>query len=102
MKNALSQLYFYIICFLRLCDQRYSKNQVKRLLSALKSPFEIDYQNLDHQIKACSASIENLANAGARVEIRDIRTISGLNHSQAMYLLTNMNERQSRLESSVT
>jgi hypothetical protein len=102
MKEALSRLYVYIILFLRLCVRWYNRSSLGRLWSSLKSPFELDYQDLVQQIKASSVSVEDLANAGARIEIRDIRIIQGLHHSQSMGVLTNIIERQTSLESSVT
>jgi hypothetical protein len=48
----------------------------------LKSPFELKYQELVEQIQLCSKAVDDLANAGARVEIRDVRTLTELQHAQ--------------------
>jgi uncharacterized protein Yka (UPF0111/DUF47 family) len=68
----------------------------------MKSPFELDYQDLVDQIKVSSAAVEDLASAGARVEVRDIRVIQDLYHDQFVTYYERILERQSRIENSVT
>ncbi len=38
-------------------------------------PFELDYKDTVEQIRLCSENVENIANAAARAEIRDINII---------------------------
>jgi hypothetical protein len=102
MKEALSRLYSYIILFLQLCVKWYNRSSLGRLWSALKAPFELDYQGLVEQIKFSSAAVEDIANAGARVEIRDIRTIQDIHHIQFVNFYTNLLNRQTKLEESMT
>lgn len=102
MKDALSRLYAYIILFLQLCVKWYNRSSLGRLCSALKAPFELDYKDLVEQIKTSSAAVEDLANAGARVEIRDIRTIQDIHHVQFVDFYNKLLQRQAKLEDSVS
>jgi hypothetical protein len=102
MKDALSRLYAYIILFLKLCVKWYNRSSLGRLWSALKAPFELNYKDLVEQIKASSAAVEDLANAGARLEIRDIRTIQDIHHVQFVEFYNKLLERQAKLEDSVS
>jgi hypothetical protein len=102
MRDALSRLYAYIIVFLQLCVKWYNRSSLGRLWSALKAPFELEYQCLVDQIKLSSAAVEDVANAGARVEIRDIRTIQDLHHAQFVKFYNNILDRQAKLEESMT
>jgi hypothetical protein len=101
MKDALSRLYAYVIRFLHLCVRWYSRSSLGRFFSGLKHPFKLDYQDLVEQIKICSAAIEDLANAGARVEIRDISTIQAIHHSQFMDLYSKLLKKYDWMENSL-
>jgi hypothetical protein len=102
MKDTLSRLYAYIVLFLQLCVKWYNRSSLGRLWSSLKKPFELDYQGLVEQIKISSAAVENVANAGARVEIRDIRTIQDIHHTQFVAFYNSLLDRQAALENSMT
>jgi hypothetical protein len=67
-----------------LCVRWYSRSSLGRFFSGLKHPFKLDYEDLVEQIKVCSVAIENLANAGLRVEVRDISTIQAIYHVESM------------------
>ncbi|CAN9398485.1 unnamed protein product [Alternaria alternata] len=82
MEAALSQLFTYIVLFLRLCVRWYNKNPLSRICSAIKTPFELGYQDLLEHIRECSKAVDDLANAGARVEVRDVRILTELQHAQ--------------------
>jgi hypothetical protein len=101
MKEALARLYTYIMRFLYLCVKWYSRGSLGRFVSALKSPFKLDYKDLVDHIKACSATIADLANSGARTEIRDIRTIQAIHHAQFMELHNKLLEKQNWVEHSL-
>ncbi|KAF2833902.1 hypothetical protein CC86DRAFT_312074 [Ophiobolus disseminans] len=101
MKEALSRLYAYIIRFLHLCVHWYSRSSLGRFFSGLKNPFKLEYQDLVEHIKACSTAIEDLANAGARVEIRDISTIQAIHHSQFMDLYSKLLQKHNWMEDSL-
>lgn len=98
MRDALSRLYAYIILFLRLCVRWYNRSSLGRLWDAIKSPYELDYQDLYDQIRVSSAAVDDFANAGARAEIRDIRTIQTLHQSQFLDLYNKLLEKQAKLE----
>jgi hypothetical protein len=102
MKDALSRLYAYIILFLQLCVKWYNRSSLGRLWSSLKTPFELDYKDLVEQIKTSSAAVEDLANAGARVEIRDIRTIQDIHHVQFVDFHNRILQRQAKVEDAVS
>jgi hypothetical protein len=104
MEAALARLYTYIILFLTLCVKWYNRSSLGRFWSGLKSPFELDYQELVEQIRRCSEAVEDLTNAGARAEIRHVRVLAELHHSQSRELdakLLKMLEVQERIEASV-
>ncbi|RAR04552.1 hypothetical protein DDE82_004509 [Stemphylium lycopersici] len=82
MEAALSRLYAYIMLFFRLCVRWYNRSPLGRLWSAITTPFELDYQELVEQIQHCSQAVDDLANAGARAEIRHVRTLADLQHTQ--------------------
>ncbi|CAN9197680.1 unnamed protein product [Alternaria alternata] len=82
MEVALSRLFTNIILFLRLCVRWYNKSSLGRMFSAIKTPFELGYQDLVEHIRECSKAVDDLANTGARVEIRDVRTLTELQHAQ--------------------
>jgi hypothetical protein len=104
MEAALARLYTYIILFLTLCVKWYNRSPLGRFWSSLKSPFELDYQELVEQIQRCSGVVEDLANAGSRAEIRHVRVLAELNHNQSRELdtkLLNVLEVQERIEASM-
>ncbi|KAH7395180.1 hypothetical protein DE146DRAFT_615269 [Phaeosphaeria sp. MPI-PUGE-AT-0046c] len=101
MKDALSRLYAYIVLFLQLCVKWYNRSSVGRLWSALKAPFELDYQDLVEQIKISAASVEHLADAGARVEVRDIRTMQDIHYARFVSFYNKLLDRQAKFEASV-
>jgi hypothetical protein len=68
----------------------------------MKSPFELEYQDLVDQIKVSSQAVEDLASAGARVEIRDIRVTQDLYHTDHVKYYEEFLKRLSKLEESVT
>ncbi|KNG47929.1 hypothetical protein TW65_05269 [Stemphylium lycopersici] len=76
MEAALSRLYAYIML------RWYNRSPLGRLWSAITTPFELDYQELVEQIQHCSQAVDDLANAGARAEIRHVRTLADLQHTQ--------------------
>jgi hypothetical protein len=78
MKAVLSRLYTCLLLFLQLCVRWYNRSSWGRLWSSLKDPFELRYKDLVADIEICSTLVENLANGGARVEIRKIHALSEL------------------------
>jgi hypothetical protein len=101
MEAALSRLYAYIILFLQLCVRWYNRSPLGRLWSAITTPFELDYQELVEQIHLCSKAVDDLANAGARAEIRHIRIVLDLHHAQSRKWDTKLLEIQKRFDDSM-
>ncbi len=101
METALSKLYAYIIMFFQMCVRWYNRSPLGRLWSSIKDPWELDYRELLDQIKHSSAAVEDLANAGARVEIRQINTALELHHVQSADRDAKLLESQSKMEASL-
>ena len=55
------------------------------------TPFGVKYQEIVEQIKICSATVDSLANAGARAEIRHVRVLQELD-------IVRSNERDAKLQ----
>jgi len=105
MEAALSRLFAYIILFLRLCVRWYRKSPWGRICSAIKTPFELGYQDLVNHIQECSKAVEDLASAGARAEIRDVHELARLQYAQIRDLdakLAEVMEGQRKFEVHVT
>ncbi|KAF2113903.1 hypothetical protein BDV96DRAFT_600662 [Lophiotrema nucula] len=102
MEAALSRLYTYVIMFFQLCVRWYNRSSLGRLWASFKTPFELDYKDLVEQIRVCSHAVEDLANAGARAEIRNIRVLLELHHARAIEQDAKLLELQNRLENSMT
>ncbi|KAF9693090.1 hypothetical protein EKO04_008923 [Ascochyta lentis] len=82
MAAALSRLYTCILMFFRLCARWYKRSSWGRLWSSLKDPFELKYKDLLADIELCSNLVENLASAGARVEIRNVHALTESDHAK--------------------
>lgn len=82
MEAALARLYASILMFFRLCAKWYNRGSLGRFCSALKDPFELKYKALLADIELCSSLVDNLANAGARVEIRSVHALSESDHAK--------------------
>ncbi|KAI4658936.1 uncharacterized protein J4E79_006696 [Alternaria viburni] len=105
MEAALSRLFTYIILFLRLCVRWYKKSPLGRICSAIKTPFELGYQELVNHIQECSKAVDDLASAGARAEIRDVHTLAMLQHAQLRELdakLAGVMEGQKKFAAHIT
>jgi len=105
MEAALSRLFTYIILFLRRCVRWYKKSPLGRICSAIKTPFELCYQDLVNHIRECSKAVDDLASAGARAEIRDVHELARLQHAQIWKLdakQAEVMEGQKKLEVQVT
>lgn len=80
MEAALARLYASILMFFRLCAKWYNRGSLGRFCSTLKDPFELKYKALLTDIELCSNLVDNLANAGARVEIRSVHALTESDH----------------------
>ncbi|KAF2996823.1 hypothetical protein E8E13_002571 [Curvularia kusanoi] len=82
MEAALARLYASILMFFRLCAKWYNRDSVDRFFSAIKDPFEQKYKALLDDVELCSNLVDNLANAGARVEIRSLHALTEGDHAK--------------------
>lgn len=82
MEATLARLYASILMFFRLCAKWYNRSSLGRLWSALKDPFELKYKGLLADIELCSNLVDNIANAGARVEIRSVHALTESDHAK--------------------
>ena len=75
MKAAVSRVYAYIMLFLRKAAKWYSMSPARRAISALAKPYSIGYKDTVDQVRLCTESVNLVAGAAARAELRD-QTIS--------------------------
>lgn len=52
-------------------------------MASIFNPFELHYEEAVKQIKACSHTVEQIANAASRAEIRDISVLSRHQHKDS-------------------
>lgn len=90
MEAALSRLYAGVLMFFRLCARWYSRGSWGRLWSSFKNPFELKYKDLVVEIERASGTVENLAIAGARVEVRNIHALTTGNHAKLVDIDTRL------------
>ena len=72
MKEAVSRVYAHIMLFLRKAAKWYSMGRAGRALSAIAKPYSISYKDTVDQIRLCTESVNLVASASARVELRDL------------------------------
>lgn len=72
MKEAISGLYAHIILFFQQAVKWYNMGPASRALQSILKPFDLEYKDTVEQIKICSETVEDIANAAARAEIRDM------------------------------
>jgi vacuolar-type H+-ATPase subunit H len=82
MKEAICSLYAHILLFFQKAVKWYNLGPAGRALSSLFKPFELHYEDTVKQIRLCAETIEQIASAAARAEIRDINIMLQL-QSQA-------------------
>jgi hypothetical protein len=101
-QEALSRLYAYIILFFQLCVRWYNKSQIRRVWSSVVTPFELDWKELTDQIMLSSKMVEDLANSGARSEIRLVRTLVELQDCKLTALDAKLLEMQEKIDQSMS
>ncbi|KAH0565264.1 hypothetical protein GP486_001345 [Trichoglossum hirsutum] len=72
MKNAVAELYAYLIKFLIRAHDWYQESTLRHLLHSITRPVELRYKDLIEKIAACSRDIDQLAVSGAQAEQRDM------------------------------
>lgn len=71
MKEAVSRVYAHIMLFLKKAAKWYSMGPARRALSVLTKPYSIGYRDTVHQVRLCTESVNLVASAAARAELRD-------------------------------
>ena len=72
MKQAVANLYAYIIRFLIRAQAWYQESKLLHALHAFTRPAELRYADLIEEIEACTRTVCSLASAGAQAEQRDM------------------------------
>ncbi len=75
MKEAVSRVYAHIMLFLNKAAKWYSMSPARRALSAISKPYSIGYKDTVHQIRLCADSVNLVAGAAGRAELRDLTII---------------------------
>ncbi|SPO04286.1 uncharacterized protein DNG_06969 [Cephalotrichum gorgonifer] len=75
MKHAIANLYASILIFLRQAVKWYKLGPAGRALTSIFKPFELSYKDTVDQVKLCADTIDDIAAAAARAEIRDINIL---------------------------
>lgn len=83
MQDAVSRLYAHIILFFQDALKWYNRGPAGRAIASIFKPFELHYEETVKQIKSCSQTIEQIANAASRAEIRDISVLTRYQYNDA-------------------
>lgn len=75
MKEAISRLYAHILLFFQQAVKWWNMGPAKKAVSVILKPFELDYKDTVEQIRICAKTVDDIANAAARAEVRDINII---------------------------
>lgn len=87
MKQAVMELYAYLIRFLIRAYDWYQERTLVHLLHSITRPAELRYKDLIENISDCSLKVDRLALSGAQAEQRDMHkkidvVIAKLEHSE--------------------
>ena len=72
MKQAVADLYAYILRFLIRAQNWYQESKLLHALHSFTRPAELRYADLIEEIEACTRTVDRLASAGAQAEQRDM------------------------------
>jgi hypothetical protein len=70
IEATISQLYLEIMRFLSKAVQWYTKNPIRRMLSAIANPWELKYKDSLERIRDCVAKVNNHAERASWAELR--------------------------------
>ena len=96
MKQAVMELYAYLIRFFIRAHDWYHESNLLHVLHSITRPAELRYKDLISNVSDCSRRIDRLALSGAQAEQRDMHkkievVIAKLEHSDTV--LVEMKER---------
>ena len=72
MKQAVADLYAYILRFLIRAQGWYQESGLLHALHSFTRPAELRYADIIEEIEACTRTVDSLASAGAQAEQRDM------------------------------
>ena len=72
MKQAVADLYAYILRFLIRAQGWYQESRILHALHSFTRPAELRYADIIEEIEACTRTVDSLASAGAQAEQRDM------------------------------
>lgn len=98
MKEAISRLYAHIILFFQQAVKWYSMSSAGRAFSSIFKPFELDYKDTVEEIKLCSQTVNNIASAASRAELRDLHDIVKEQHKQDLERDAKLQQMQTQLK----
>jgi hypothetical protein len=102
MKEAISHLYAHIILFFQQAVRWYNMSRVGRTFSAIVNPPELEYQDTVQQIKFWSESVDSMARAAGRAELRDIHVTVQLQHRKLVEMQHHMKKLEKVFDEKVT
>ena len=98
MKEAISRLYAHIILFFQKSVKWYSMSSAGRAFSSIFKPFELDYKDTVEEIRLCSQTINEIAGAASRAELRVVHGIIKGQYKQSQQRDKRLQEMQTQLK----
>ncbi|EON68935.1 hypothetical protein W97_08193 [Coniosporium apollinis CBS 100218] len=98
MKDAISSLYAHIILFFQQAVKWYNMGPAGRAISAIFKPYELGYKDTVEYIKICLETVNNIVDAAAGAEIRDINIIIQLQSQKVHEMQVQLKEMQMKID----
>lgn len=98
MREAIARLYAHILLFFQQAVRWYTMGPAGRAFSSIFKPFDLDYKDTVEQIKLCSQTVNDIANASSRAEIRDIHITIQMQNRQLQERDKKLHEMQLQLK----
>ncbi|KAI9654670.1 MAG: hypothetical protein M1821_005877 [Bathelium mastoideum] len=97
IKEATSRLYAHLMKFLKQAVAWYQRRLARRVLYAMRKPYELNLKDTVEDIRECSKFIDRLAAAANMAELRDVH----INIEDLQTRLGSLGERYNGLDSKV-
>jgi hypothetical protein len=97
MKEAIAHLYAHIILFLQQAIKWYNMGPAGRFISSVFKPYNLDYKETVEQIKLYAETVDGIATAASRAEIRDIHIIIQMREEERQRRDAKLHEMQLEL-----
>jgi hypothetical protein len=102
MKEAISHLYAHIILFFQQAVKWYKMSRLGRTLSVIVNPPELEYQETVQQIRFWAESVDDIASAAGRAELRDIHITLQVQHQKLLEMQDHMKKLERVVDDKVT